>query len=269
MKKSKTAVDPSHTKIQNAGIIHLSKLCHVFYYRQLIKNSEWTRQQRNNTLLMQCPYLVEIKRNKNEGFEGLILKMPTQQGTENLFFFSLFFNVLNQARSHGGFMKVRRSELRWRPVNPWRDLVTGQSTSKDFFEAKSIKLEPKSVLHAIKQLLSRLTPSGLFHWGKAQRPSFTQISAAASQNNPRRSDIQSIGVEAAISRGYRVCLHFGSSEPLVEFLSPTWRRAHPPKRSVESQKGIFQTNYMSISYTVQILSQGRLLPARELSSPVF
>lgn len=133
-------------------------------------------------------------------------------------------------------MKVRRSELRWRPVNPWRDLVTGQSTSKDFFEAKSIKLEPKSVLHTIKQLLSRLTPSGLFHWGKAQRPSFTQISAAASQNNPRRSDIQSIGVEAAISRGYRVCLHFGSSEPLVEFLSPTWRRAHPPKWSVESQK---------------------------------
>lgn len=95
----------------------------------------------NYTLLIHCSYPTEIKRNRNDGFEGLIFKMSPQQCTSNIFF---FFKVLYQAISHRGFTKVKILELRGRPINTRRDSVTVQSTSKDFFEATFIKVKPKS-----------------------------------------------------------------------------------------------------------------------------
>lgn len=76
-------------------------------------------------------------------FKYVFLRCPHNRICKPHFFF-FFFNVLNQARSHWGFMKVKLPEVRRRPINTWRDSVTVQSTSEDFFEADSIKLKPKS-----------------------------------------------------------------------------------------------------------------------------
>lgn len=67
-------------------------------------------------------------------FKDLFQRCPCNTDHET---FSSFFNVLNQARSHCGFMEVMILELRWRPISKWRGSVTEQVLLKTPLKLKS------------------------------------------------------------------------------------------------------------------------------------